>query len=125
MRILLIEDDENLARLLKIALGKEGHEVDYFISGKPGEEKALRDSKRYNLIILDLMLPDTNGFAIQRHLKEKKVTTPVIVLTGRSSEEDKRRAFRLGVDAYMVKPFSYKTLLERINSFAHPQSISL
>lgn len=125
MRILIIEDDENLARLLKIALGKEGHDVDYFIAGKAGEEKVIKDYKRYNLIILDLMLPDTNGFAIQRRIREKKITTPVIVLTGRSSEEDKRRAFRLGVDAYMVKPFSYKTLLERINSFANPQKINL
>lgn len=114
MKILIIEDEKKIARLLRDGLEKEGFEVDYSADGGKGQRKIERYHKDYNLVILDLMLPGKTGFEICRDIREKNISVPILILTARSGVEDKALAMNLGADDYMLKPFSFRDLLTRI-----------
>ncbi|BAK56898.1 two component transcriptional regulator [Candidatus Arthromitus sp. SFB-mouse-Japan] len=113
VRILVIEDEKNIASFLKMELEYEGYEVENSYDGKEGLEKAL--SAEFNLIILDLMIPYLNGLEVCRRIRKSK-KTPIIMLTARDSVMDKVSGFQMGADDYLVKPFAIEELLARIEA---------
>ncbi|BAK81539.1 response regulator transcription factor [Candidatus Arthromitus sp. SFB-rat-Yit] len=112
-RILVIEDEKNIASFLKMELEYEGYEVENSYDGKEGLEKALNTN--FNLIILDLMIPYLNGLEVCRRIRKSK-NTPIIMLTARDSVMDKVSGFQMGADDYLVKPFAIEELLARIEA---------
>lgn len=116
MRILVVEDQEKLAKSLKKGLEQEGYAVDYVLDGEAAERRIEVGHKDYDLIVLDLMLPKKDGYEVCRNMRAHGITTPVIVLTARGATEDKISALNIGADDYLVKPFSFKELLARINA---------
>lgn len=113
-RILIIEDEASLARGLKDNLEGEGFSVSTESNGKKGLEKATKED--YELVLLDVMLPEMNGFDICKSIKKQKLTLPIIMLTARSKEADKILGLELGADDYITKPFSVNELLARIKA---------
>jgi two-component system, OmpR family, response regulator len=116
MRVLVVEDEMRMARLLKRALDEEGHAVDIAASGTDGLWLATENT--YGAIILDVMLPDFDGFEVCRGLREKGVWAPVIMLTARDSVGDRVRGLDAGADDYLVKPFSLAELAARLRALA-------
>ena len=112
--VLLIEDNEKLARGLQSNLEFEGYEVLAASDGATG--LALARERRPDIIVLDLMLPDTDGYRVLRTLRDDGNTTPVLVLTALGEEADKVRGFRFGADDYVTKPFGLMELLARIDA---------
>ena len=110
-KILLIEDEEKLARFVELELTHEGYEVDKAFDGRIGLEKA--ETGDYDLILLDIMLPGLNGLEVLRRLRRTK-QTPVIILTARDAVMDKVTGLDTGADDYVTKPFSIEELLARI-----------
>ncbi len=113
-KILIIEDEEDLVKGLKLNLADEGYEVDWAADGIEGLRKALEE--RPNLIILDIMLPKMNGLDICRELRQKNISAPIIMLTAKGEEIDKVVGLEIGADDYMTKPFSIRELLARIKA---------
>ena len=113
-KILIIEDEEDLVKGLKLNLADEGYEVDWAADGEEGLRKALEE--RPNLIILDIMLPKMNGLDICRELRQKNISIPIIMLTAKGEEIDKVLGLEIGADDYMTKPFSIRELLARIKA---------
>ncbi|MDD5475970.1 MAG: response regulator transcription factor [Syntrophales bacterium] len=114
MKILIIEDDERLAKMLKTALEKEGYAVDYMTTGEKGERRLEVHHQDYNLLILDLMLPDKDGLDICRNVRAKNIDIPILVLSGKTDIKDKVSLLDTGADDYMVKPFSSEELMARV-----------
>jgi DNA-binding response OmpR family regulator len=114
MRILVIEDEEKVARFLKKGLEAEGYEVDTAADGKMGEKYARTEA--YDLILLDVLLPKKNGFEILHDLRKDEIRTPVLMLTARSATEDIVSGLDQGADDYLTKPFAFNELLARIRS---------
>ena len=112
--VLLIEDNEKLARGLQSNLEFEGYAVLAASDGAAG--LAMARDKRPDIIVLDLMLPDTDGYRVLRTLRDDGDTTPVLVLTALGEEADKVRGFRFGADDYVTKPFGLMELLARIDA---------
>jgi len=112
--VLLIEDNEKLARGLQSNLEFEGYTVLSANDGASG--LALARQQRPDIIVLDLMLPDTDGYRVLRTLRDDGDTTPVLVLTALGEEADKVRGFRFGADDYVTKPFGLMELLARIDA---------
>ncbi len=110
-QVLVIEDDSAIRRGIVDALEFEGYEALEAGSGDVGLEHALRFS--YDLLLLDLVLPGTDGFEILQQVKAGRPALPVIILTARGSVSDRVRGLRMGADDYVVKPFSVKELLAR------------
>lgn len=110
-RILIVEDEDKIARFLELELSHEGYEVVKSYNGRDGLEKALSGS--YALMILDVMLPELNGFEVLRRLR-KESDMPVIMLTARDTVMDKVAGLDGGADDYMTKPFAIEELLARI-----------
>lgn len=114
MKILLIEDDENLCDTLKFQLEKELHEVDICHDGRDGLDLFVQDA--YDLILLDRMLPTMNGLLVLKKAREQKIATPVILLTALGELYDRIEGLDSGADDYIVKPFAFEELLARIRS---------
>ncbi|MBN2172782.1 MAG: response regulator transcription factor [Bacteroidales bacterium] len=112
--ILIIEDEEDMVRGLKMNLVDEGYDVDYALNGNEGLKKALKN--RPDLILLDIMLPGMNGLEICRELRNNKMDVPILMLTARGDEIDKVIGLELGADDYISKPFSIRELLARIKA---------
>jgi DNA-binding response OmpR family regulator len=113
-RVLVIEDNADLAYGLRNNLEIEGHEV--VVAGDGTAGLAAAQASRIDLVILDLMLPGLDGFRVLKLLREEDTTTPVLVLTARSEEGDKVRGLRLGADDYVTKPFGVLELLARVEA---------
>jgi two-component system alkaline phosphatase synthesis response regulator PhoP len=113
-RILLIEDNEDLAFGLKNNLEIEGHTVSIALDGLEGLRLARENTS--DMAILDLMLPGMSGFEVLAELRRKDHRFPVLVLTARGEEEDKVRGLRLGADDYVTKPFGLMELLARVDA---------
>jgi DNA-binding response OmpR family regulator len=111
-RILLVEDELNLARPLQFNLEQEGYEVRSTPSGK--EALALHGREPFDLIILDLMLEEMDGFEVARQVRQRDQRLPIIMLTARSAVEDRILGLELGADDYMIKPFHLRELLLRV-----------
>jgi len=126
MRVLLIEDDQATAQFIELALILENFSVHTTELGKEGIH--LGKLYDYDIILLDLQLPDVSGFEVLRALRLSKVNTPVLILSGMSQVDEKVSALGLGADDYMIKPFHRDELVARINSIVrrskgHEQSI--
>ncbi|MEM7417956.1 MAG: response regulator transcription factor [Gemmatimonadota bacterium] len=119
-RVLLVEDNEELAAGIRHNLELEGYEVDWYPDGPSGLAAARSDAP--DLVILDVMLPGMDGFQILRTLREEGFVSPVLILTARGDEADKVRGFRLNADQYVTKPFGLLELLERVRSLLHRSS---
>ncbi len=113
-RILVIEDNEDLAFGLRNNLEIEGYAVTVASDGHEGLQQALAESP--DLVVLDLMLPGLDGFRVLRELRKSDPKTPVLVLTARGEEADKVRGLRLGADDYVTKPFGLLELLARVEA---------
>ena len=114
MRLLLVEDSVSLSDSLKTILEKENYEVQCVYDGEEGLMYA--QSGIYDLIILNVMMPKKNGFEVLQELRNKKITTPIIMLTALSQELNKVQGLDLGADDYLPKPFSTLELLARIRA---------
>lgn len=112
-KILLIEDNESILKGLKYSLEQEEFEVEIAKNFKTANEKA--SANEYNLIILDITLPDGNGFDLCRNIKQN-TQIPIIFLTAKDEEQDVVKGFDLGADDYVIKPFRTRELISRINN---------
>jgi DNA-binding response OmpR family regulator len=120
MKILLIEDDEQLCRTLTRALSEEGHLAEYALDGATGE--SLASDTSFELVILDLTLPDKSGFDVCRTLRRQGLGLPILMLTAQNSTEMKVKGLDSGADDYLCKPFDYDELFARIRSLQRRQS---
>jgi len=118
-KILIVEDEENIADFIKMELEYEGYDVNSESDGRLGLYNALENN--YDLIILDIMLPSMNGFEICRRLKKEK-DTPVIMLSAKDTVMDKVNGLQIGADDYIAKPFAIEELLARIEVVFRRQS---
>lgn len=114
-RLLVVEDEEHLAAGLKLNLELEGYEVDLAGTAREAGEHLLRRDA-YDAIVLDVQLPDVDGFELCRKLRRAGNYTPVIMLTARSAAEDRVHGLEVGADDYIVKPFELEELLARVRS---------
>mgnify|MGYP001365136325 FL=1 len=112
-KVLIVEDEENLAKFVGLELKHEGYEVETVLDGRSGLDLALEND--YDVILLDLMLPELNGLEVARRLREVK-KTPIIMMTARDSVIDRVSGLDYGADDYLVKPFAIEELLARIRS---------
>ena len=112
-RILLVDDEADILEFISYNLIKEGYEVYTATNGKQALEKACEVHP--HLILLDVMMPDMNGFQVLQEIR-KKNNVPVLMLTAKSDEEDKVSGLRLGADDYLTKPFGINELMARVNS---------
>ena len=113
-KILVIEDDRDIARLVELHLHDQGYEVQVAHDGVVGLKQAL--SKAYDLIILDLMLPGIEGLELCRNLRTKPNYIPILMLTAKSTELDRVLGLEVGADDYLTKPFSIRELLARVKA---------
>jgi DNA-binding response OmpR family regulator len=113
-KILIVEDEVNMVKGLKDNLEFEGYEVDTALDGSKGLQKVLEG--QYDLILLDIMLPEVSGFDICKTARKEGVNTPIILLTAKGEEIDKVLGLELGADDYITKPFSLRELLARIKA---------
>ena len=120
MRILVVEDEKKIAALIKRGLKEEGYAADIAHDGIEGE--FLASTNQYDAIILDVMLPRLDGVGLCRSLREKKITTPIIMVTAKDSVGDKVRGLDSGADDYLTKPFAFEELLARIRSLLRKHS---
>ena len=116
MKILLVEDDPKISSFVKIGLESNDYTVDVAYDSPIGEKLAL--SKKYDVIILDVVIPGISGFALCKNIRNKNILTPIIMLTSLDSLEDKLEGFNCGADDYLVKPFSFQELLARVRALS-------
>jgi DNA-binding response OmpR family regulator len=114
MRILIIEDNINLAKQVRIGLEREGFSVDTAFTGEDGEDKAFVNE--YDVILLDLNLPDMDGLDILKFLRESNIPSPVIIVTARDEATQRAHGLDLGADDYLVKPFEFVELRARVQA---------
>jgi DNA-binding response OmpR family regulator len=114
MNILVIEDEQKVAAFLKNGLEEKGHTVEIAYDGYTGEKLAL--GKEFDLILLDVIIPVTNGIDLCRKIKASKPGTPILMLTALGTTDDKVAGFDSGADDYLVKPFEFKELIARVKA---------
>jgi len=114
MKILVIEDEQRLARLLKQGLEEQGFVVDLAYDGSDGQFQA--EQYPYDAILLDLMLPEVDGLAILKGLREKGNDVPVLIITARGDVEDRIKGLNFGADDYLAKPFNLDELIARLRA---------
>ena len=126
MRVLIIEDDQTTSKTIQVALKSEGFICDSTEIGEDGLEIARH--YEYDLIVLDLMLPDIDGYEILRRLRAVQVSTPVLILSGLSGIDDKIKGLGVGADDYLTKPYNKDELIARVRAIirrskGHPNSV--
>jgi DNA-binding response OmpR family regulator len=114
VHILIVEDEQRLAFLLRRVLLEERYTVDLAFDGEKGLELALSDT--YDVVILDVMLPVHDGFEICRQMRAERILSPVLMLTARGAVEDRVKGLNVGADDYLTKPFAMEELLARVNA---------
>ncbi len=112
MKILIIEDDEKIVNFLQKGLKEEGYIIDYSLDGDEGVY--LASVNKYDLILLDIMLPIKDGIEVCKTLRASDIYTPIIMLTAKDTTEDKIKGLDIGANDYLAKPFSFSELLARI-----------
>lgn len=115
-RILIVEDEEHLARGLQFNLQAEDHDVEVAGTGEEALEMLLRDRRFFDVMVLDIMLPGKDGFAVARELRTAQNFIPILMLTARGRSEDILNGFEAGTDDYLQKPFELSILIARLNS---------
>lgn len=116
MRLLLVEDEKRMAQALCEILRLEKYEVDHYVDGCSGLAAAI--SGIYDMIVLDVMLPEMDGFEIAREVRQKGIRTPILMLTARDGLDDKVTGLDSGADDYLTKPFMARELLARLRALA-------
>ena len=119
MKILIIEDEKLLADSLKTMLESKGFETEVAYDGETGEEYALLGI--YDLLILDVMMPKMDGYAVARAVRARRCSTPILMLTARSGLEDRVEGLNAGADYYLTKPFDSRELMACINALLRRQ----
>jgi two-component system cell cycle response regulator CtrA len=114
MRILLVEDDPSTAKSIEMMLKSEGYVVDLAEMGEDGLE--IGKLYDYDIIVLDLMLPDIDGYEVLRRLRQARIKTPILILSGLSELDSKVKGLGIGADDYMTKPFQKRELIARIQA---------
>lgn len=122
MRILVVEDNKRLSDSLRMNLEDDGYAIDTAYDGLDGEEMALMGT--YDVIILDIMLPEKDGLAVCRDLRNKRINTPILMLTARDALDDRVSGLDSGADDYLVKPFEVDELRARIRALLRRESSS-
>lgn len=122
MTILVVEDEQKLAEILKRALTGQNYTVDIAMDGEVGFNKALKNN--YGLIILDLMLPKKDGIEVCRELRSHEIHTPIIMLTARGVLEDRVQGLDVGADDYLLKPFEMDELFARVRAILRRRKTS-
>jgi len=120
MRLLLIEDNEKIAEFIIKGLKEKSYAVDYADTGRQG--LSMGSSENYDLIILDIMLPDIDGFSITKKLRDAGNKTPILILTAKTKTEEKVYGLDLGADDYLTKPFAMNELLARTRALIRRQT---
>lgn len=120
MRILIVEDEPDIADGIDIALGRAGYKTEIARDGREGYEMGMMNS--YGVILLDVMLPIMDGRSVCRQLREAGVSTPIIMVTARDAVEDRVGGLDIGADDYIVKPFAVDELLARIRAVTRRES---
>lgn len=125
MRVLLVEDDVTMAKSIEMMLRPQGYVVDVSEYGEDGLE--IGKLYDYDIILLDLMLPDITGYEVLRRLRNAKIRTPILILSGLSGLDDKIKGLGFGADDYLTKPFDKRELIARIQAVVrrakgHPSS---
>ncbi|SFB24776.1 two-component system, OmpR family, alkaline phosphatase synthesis response regulator PhoP [Lentibacillus halodurans] len=113
-RILIVDDEASIVTLVKFNVEQAGFETDEAYNGDEAVQKA--ENNDYDLIILDLMLPEMDGMEVCRHLRTNKIDTPILMLTAKDEEFDKVLGLELGADDYLTKPFSPKEVVARVKA---------
>lgn len=113
-RLLVVDDEESIVTLLQFNLEQAGYEVETAMDGKTAFEKA--KELNFDLIILDLMIPEMDGLEVCKQLRQNKISTPILMLTAKDDEFDKVLGLELGADDYMTKPFSPREVVARIRA---------
>ncbi len=121
MRILLVEDDREVAEYLRRGLEEEDHSVAACFDGAAGLKAA--QASPFDIIVLDIMMPYMDGLEVTRRLRLEKYTTPILLLTARDAPEDVVRGLEAGADDYLVKPFSFEVLLARLKARTRSTSV--
>lgn len=116
MNILMIEDNESVCEMMQMFFLNEGWEVSFKYDGQTGIDAFLDDPQKWNMIILDLNLPEVDGMVVARKIREVSSTVPLIMLTARDSESDQVIGLEIGADDYVTKPFSPLTLTARMKA---------
>ena len=119
MKILIIEDEKLLADSVKMLLERKGFEVECVYDGKTGEQYA--ELGVYDLLILDVMMPEMDGYQVAREVRAKRCSTPILMLTAKSDLEDRITGLNAGADYYLTKPFDTRELLACINALLRRQ----
>jgi two-component system OmpR family response regulator len=114
MRLLLVEDDLKIASFVQKGLEEAGYAVDHAADGEDGLHLALHEP--YDVAIIDLMLPKLDGLTLIEELRQKKINTPVMILSARRSVDDRVKGLQRGGDDYLTKPFSFSELLARVQA---------
>jgi len=119
LRILIVEDEQLLADSIKSLLTKKGFDVDVAYDGESGKEYA--ELGIYDLLIMDIMMPKMDGYEVTRRIREKRIGTPILMLTAKSELEDRIAGLNSGADYYLTKPFDTRELLACINALLRRQ----
>lgn len=122
MRILIVDDDRRLCAIIKRGLLEEAYAVDLAYDGEEGEY--LAEVNAYDLIILDIMLPNKDGIEVCHELRARGINTPVLMLTAKDAVEDRVRGLDTGADDYLVKPFAFNELLARVRALLRRDGMS-
>lgn len=125
MRILIVDDEENLAKLIKKSLESEGYAVDYLLDGEAGQLRIESSHKDYDLIVLDLMLPKKTGKEVCQNVRKIGISTPILILTAKGDSESKVSLLDVGADDYMQKPFELTELFARIRALTRRPKVAL
>ena len=127
MQVLVVEDERRMAQLLRQGLEEEGHSVVVAANGKDG--LAMAESHPFDAIVLDVMLPEMDGFTVARKLRAARNQTPILMLTARDATHDVIEGLNIGADDYLVKPFSFDVLIARVRAVSRrgaiPQPVPL
>lgn len=121
-RILIVDDEESIVTLLKYNMENSGFETDVAYNGQDAINKA--ESSMYDLIVLDLMLPEIDGMEVCRTLRMNQVNTPILMLTAKDEEFDKVLGLEMGADDYLTKPFSPKEVIARVKAILRRSQLS-
>lgn len=121
-KIFYVEDDENLSFVTKDNLELEGYEIDHFADGKTAWKNFLKE--KYDLCLLDVMLPELDGFSLAEKIREQNQHVPIIFLTAKNMQDDKIEGLKIGGDDYITKPFSIEELVLRMKVFLKRQSVT-
>jgi DNA-binding response OmpR family regulator len=114
--VLIVEDEKHLADGLRFNLEAEGFSVDIAIDAESAEDLLLKKRKPYDVVVLDVMLPGKNGFALASSLRQAEQFVPILMLTARGEAQDVLRGFEAGADDYLPKPFELSVLIARLNA---------